>query len=90
MVWGIASERSSETYEAVVAFVDYYDLTFPVLWDSDASVFETYDQHNPEGGVYPQEWIIGVDGRVRYVANYYDARQVIEIVEEELAKMTPR
>jgi peroxiredoxin len=69
----------------VEEFTEQYGLTFPVLWDSDGAVIEAYGQQSAQGTAYPQEWIIGVDGTVKYVANYYDAERLVEVIEAELA-----
>ena len=37
--------------------------------------------------VFPQDWIIGVDGTVRYVSTAYEPAHMIAVLEEELAKM---
>lgn len=36
--------------------------------------------------VFPQDWIIGVDGTIRYVSTAYEPSHMIAVLEEELAK----
>ena len=47
---------------------------------------EAYSQDAFEVSPYPQDWVIGADGRVAYVNTAYEADEIRAIVEEELAK----
>jgi peroxiredoxin len=86
-VWGIGSPGyKSETEDALRAFRDAFGLTFPILLDNDGSVMEAYSQDAFEVSPYPQDWVIGADGRVAYVNTAYEADEIRAIVEEELAK----
>ena len=67
-------------------FRDAFGLSFPILLDHDGSVMEMYSQDAFEVSPYPQDWVIGVDGRVAYVNTAYEADEIQGIVEEELAK----
>jgi len=59
----------------------------PVLFDEDGSVHAQYDVGTPATNtVYPQDWIIGVDGTVQYVNNTYESEAMTAIIEAELAK----
>ena len=42
---------------------------------------------NTTNSVYPQDWIIGVDGTVVYVSTSYNPDEMTEILEAELAKV---
>ena len=62
-------------------------LTFPVLIDADGAVYEAYSQQTAfDQTIFPQDWIIGADGRVVYVNNTYEAEAIAEIIEAELLK----
>ena len=37
--------------------------------------------------IYPQDWIIGVDGTVAYVNTVYAPDEMYEILDAEIAKM---
>jgi len=61
-------------------------VTFPILYDTGGAVHTLYSQQSAEGTIYPQDWIIGVDGRVKYVNNGYDAAAMIAVIEAELSQ----
>jgi peroxiredoxin len=83
VVWGIGG--IDEDYETVANFVEYMGLTYPILIDADGSIFDAYTQQTAFGqAFFPQEWIIGADGRVAYVNNTYEPDAIIEIIEREL------
>ncbi len=83
VVWGIGSD---DTFEDLVAFRDQMGLTFPILYDEGGAVQALYAQQSAfESTVYPQDWIIGSDGRVAYVNNGYDPEAMIAVIEAELA-----
>lgn len=42
---------------------------------------------NTTNSVFPQDWIVGVDGTVRYVSSAYDPVHMVTVLEEELAKL---
>ncbi len=81
MVWGVGSQ---DTYEDLVAFRDWMGVTFPILFDENATVQRQYEQVRARSSVYPQDWIIGPDGIVLYVNNAYDAEAMTEIIESVL------
>ena len=65
VVWGISSE---DRYADLVEFTDQMGLTYPVLFDDGGLVHDQYNTGDiPTNSLYPQDWIIGADGRVRYV-----------------------
>ena len=35
---------------------------------------------------FPQDWIIGSDGRVAYVNNAYEPDEMIDVIERELVR----
>lgn len=82
MVWAIAS---NEAQEVVRDFRDYFGLTFPILLDSDGAVIEDYSQAAAfPTAAYPQDWIIGADGKVAYVNNGYEPDEMRAVIEEQL------
>jgi peroxiredoxin len=63
-------------------------LTFPILFDESGIVQGDYNPgKTPTNSVYPQDWIIGVDGTVMYVNTVYDPDEIKALIETELAKM---
>ena len=73
---------------AVEAFAEQMGLTFPVLYDGGGVVHDSYQQALKfNNTIYPQDWIIGVDGTVVYVSNTYDAGAMAAVIEAELAKV---
>ena len=82
VVWGIGSE---DGYDNLDAFVDQMGLTYPLLYDEGAAVQELYNPGSvPTNSKYPQDWIIGSDGRVKYVNTVYDPVELMAILDAEL------
>ena len=87
MVWAIASQ---DPLGDVKNFVKQFKVPFPVLHDATGKVLDQYTQDYAfSNTVYPQEWLIGVDGTVVYFSNKYDADTLSTLVEIELAKPPP-
>lgn len=85
IVWGIGSEDSQEILRT---FVNQMGLTFPILFDDGAAVKSQYNPGSvPTNSVYPQDWIIGVDGTVAYVSTSYQPEEMRAIVESELQRI---
>ena len=85
MVWGIGSEDSLAN---LTTFVNQMGLTYPVLFDEGAAVKADYDPgRSGTNSVYPQDWIVGVDGTVVYVSTSYASDEMIAVIEAELAKV---
>ena len=83
-MWGIGSQDDFATLEG---FAKQMGLTFPVLWDDGAAVKADYDPgKTPTNSVYPQDWIVGVDGRIAYVSTAYEPETMYAIIDAELAK----
>ena len=86
MVLGIAGE--ADTLEALIQFEEQMGVTFPILYDQDIAVqLEFYELEKIIPSPYPKDWIIGVDGVIRYVNNKFDAEEMLWIIEEELDKV---
>jgi hypothetical protein len=57
----------------------------PILWDEGGEVHSRYAQEAAfDGANYPQNWIIGSDGRIAYVANIYDPEAIRAVLDAEL------
>lgn len=84
VVWGIASQ---DERARVVRFTAQMGLTFPVLFDEDSEVLNRYGSlpHSFDT-IYPQDWVVGVDGRVAYVNPGYDPEGLTALLEAELAR----
>ena len=84
MFYGIGSE---DTLDDLIGFRDQFNIEFPILFDQGRTVMDQYNQQMAFPSTrYPQDWIIGADGRVKYVGNTYDPEQMAAILDEELAK----
>ncbi|MDP6931365.1 MAG: redoxin domain-containing protein [Myxococcota bacterium] len=84
VIWGIGSQDDLDTLEA---FRDQMGITFPILYDADGAVHSDYSMQNAFGGtLYPEDWIVGVDGTVVYLNNGYDADAIRAVLDAELAK----
>jgi peroxiredoxin len=84
IIWGIAAE---DPLKDVINFVAQLGLTFPILFDETGSVHAEYNPlQSYTNSVYPQDWIVGVDGTIVYVNNQYQPEEMQAILEQELAK----
>lgn len=84
MVWGIAS---MENRDQVAAYTSALGLSYPILLDTDGRVKAAYEQEMPfPTGAYPQDWIVGTDGRVVYQNNRWDLQAMEAAIEGELAE----
>ena len=82
VVWGIGSE---DGYDNLGAFVEQMGLTYPLLYDEGAAVQDLYNPGSvPTNSKYPQDWIIGADGRVKYVNTVYDSVELMAVLDAEL------
>ena len=60
-------------------------LSFPILIDEGGEVMGRYNQLAAfESTVFPQDWIVGKDGKVAYVNPGYELDEMTAILEEEL------
>lgn len=81
-VWAIASREPDAT---VQAFVDYYGVELPVLLDRDGAVIDAYAlQRAFPDTIYPQQWLVGADGRVVYANNGYEPDELVAAIERAL------
>jgi peroxiredoxin len=82
-VWGITSR---EDEQVVRTFVEQYGVTFPVLLDSNGDVNRDYRQDPAfPSAAYPQDWVIGTDGKVAYVNNGFELDAMETALDNELA-----
>jgi len=85
VVWGVGPDDDAES---LAAFAEYTGIDFPVLYDEGGVVWEEYAMDIAfENTVFPQEWLIDVDGRVAYVGNEYDPAALIPLIEEQLDRL---
>ena len=82
VVWAI---DSGESFAAAENFATDYGLDFPVLVDQDGAVFADYTQQAAFYlASYPQDWLIGADGRVVYLNNRYEPDELEAAIRREL------
>ena len=63
-------------------------LSFPILYDHNIEVQkEFFRLELVILSPYPKDFIVGVDGKIRYVNKKFDSEEVITVIEEELEKM---
>jgi peroxiredoxin len=85
VVWGIGSD---DNLNNLTGFVNQMGLTFPVLFDEGGTVKDMYNPGEKfTNSVYPQDWIIGVDGTVVYVNTVYAPDEMFDVLDAEIAKM---
>jgi peroxiredoxin len=83
VVWAIASDERG--IQDVLDFRDALGVTFPILWDPDSSVYDSYRVLNRYStAAFPKDYIIDTSGVVAYVNNGYEPDEWIPIIEEEL------
>ena len=81
-VWGIASR---EPQNVVQTLDEQYGLTFPILLDESGEVNQLYRQDPAfPSAAYPQDWVIGVDGRIVYVNNGFELDAMQTAIDGEL------
>jgi peroxiredoxin len=86
VIWAIGPD---DELAQLSAYSEQLGLTYPVLYDPEG--LEAHVQYRIDStttnSVFPQDWIIGVDGTVRYVSTAYEPSHMIAVLEEELAKI---
>jgi peroxiredoxin len=82
VVWGIASYESDDR---VSQFIEQYGLSFPILMDRDGVVEQQYFQMIAfPSAAYPQDWIVGNEGRIIYQNNHFELNAMIHAIESQL------
>ena len=71
--------------DAARDFAEQLGIEMPILWDEGGAVHALYpiEQAFPSAA-YPQEWLIGTEGNIAYVANELDHDALIAVIEREL------
>lgn len=86
MVWAVASKERDDG-RSTRDFVDRMGITLPVLWDAGGLVHSGYPLSEAfPSAAFPQEWLIGKDGRIEYVANEYDYDALTEAIDRAFAR----
>jgi len=76
-----------DSREQGLSFKEQMGLTYPILFDEGGSVLEMYNvQRNIRSSVYPQDWIIGVDGKVAYANGGYEPDEMKAVLDRELSR----
>lgn len=83
VVYGIAADD-----EAPIArdFAEALGLTFPILMDTGGTVHSEYSMFSAfSTAAFPQDWVIGTDGRIVYGNNTFEPDEMRAVIERELA-----
>ncbi len=81
-MWGIATR---EPRERVEPYVDALGVDFPILLDETGEVDRLYDLAFAfPTGAYPQDFVVGTDGRIVYANNEPDTEAIERAVVSEL------
>ncbi len=89
VIWAIGGQ--SDDLTSLTLFKKQMGITYPVLYDEGFMVQQAF--YMVEAAIwspYPKDYIIGIDGRIRYVNNKYDSEELIAVIEEEFAKLEAR
>ena len=82
VVWGIGSD---DPLDALTSFANALGLTYPILHDRDGSVHTDYSMTSAfPTAAYPQDWIVGADGRIVYANNAYEPSEIRAVIEREI------
>lgn len=82
MVWGIFTH---EPEDRVRPYVEALGVTFPVLLDETGEVDRLYDlEFAFPTGAYPQDFVVGTDGRIVYASNEPDVEAIEAAIRAEL------
>ena len=81
-MWGIATREDAER---VRTYADSLGVDFPVLLDETGDVDRLYDLAFAfPTGAYPQDFVVGTDGRVVYASNQPDVEAIERAVVAEM------
>jgi len=82
-VWGISSREDADR---VRTYAENLGLTFPILLDETGTVDRMYDLAFAfPTGAYPQDFVVGADGRIVYASNRPDVEAIEAAVAAELS-----
>jgi peroxiredoxin len=81
-VYGIAPEDDAGT---VRTFKEALGLTFPILMDEGGVVHRDYAMTTAfMTTAFPQDWVVGTDGRIVYANNAFEPDEMRIVIEREL------
>ena len=82
VVYGIASDDEPEEAQT---FVEALGLTYPILIDEGGVVHSEYSMLSAfSTAAFPQDWVVGTDGRIVYANNTFEPDEMRAIIEREL------
>jgi len=82
VVYGVASDDEVGVLEV---FRDALGLSFPILVDPGGVVHAQYAMSSAfMSSAYPQDWIVGIDGRIVYANNAYEPDEMRAVLDLEL------
>ncbi|MSQ04299.1 MAG: redoxin domain-containing protein [Myxococcales bacterium] len=84
VAWAIA-DQEHDGGDAARFFAEQLGIDLPILLDRGGLVHALYpiEQAFPSAA-YPQQWLVGTDGRIAYVANELDHDALTAAIEREL------
>lgn len=83
-VFGVASDDPPDVARA---YAEALGLSFPILLDEGGAVHREYAMFSAfSTAAYPQDWIIGTDGRVVYANNAFEPDVIRAVLDRELAE----
>ena len=81
-VFGIGSEDS---LSALTNFRDSFGLTYPILYYANGQVHAKWNLQSAfPTAAYPQDWIVGPDGRIVYANNGFEPDEMRFVLERYL------
>ncbi len=84
MVYGIASDDDPHI---LAAFAEALGLTYPILIDEGGLVHSEYSMSSAfSTAAYPQDWVVGTDGRIVYANNIFEPDEMAAVIERELSE----
>lgn len=73
-MWGVAS---ADPPRDLHDYADTLGLTFPILLDEGGVVHADYAMASAfPSAAYPQDWVIGPDGRIAYANNAFEPDEI--------------
>jgi len=82
MVFGIGSQDS---LTALLNFRNSFGLTFPILYDPNGEVHNQWNLQSAfPTAAYPQDWIVGPDGRIVYANNGFEPDEMRFVLDQFL------
>lgn len=86
-MWGIASDDDPEDLRR---YADALGLSFPILLDEAGMVHNQYAIASAfPSAAYPQDWIVGPDGRIAYSNNAFEPDEIRLVLDLLLEGSSP-